>query len=83
MHEVDLHVLRVTGSGFLKHMVRSIVGTLVQIGNGKARPELVAELLDSGARSKVGPTAPPHGLWLWDVAYGAPTRPPPRADKTS
>lgn len=68
-HPVELKVLRVTGSGFLKQMVRSIVGTLVHIGNGKASPEIVGQLLQTGHRPLVGPTAPAHGLWLWDVSY--------------
>lgn len=68
-HPVELKVLRLTGSGFLKHMVRSIAGTLVHIGNRKASPDLIPRLLETGDRAIVGPTAPAHGLWLWDIQY--------------
>lgn len=66
---VELRVLRVTGSGFLKNMVRCIAGTLVHIGNKKAPPELVEKLLATQERALAGPTAPARGLWLWDVKY--------------
>ena len=65
----ELRVLRLTGNGFLKNMVRSIVGTLTMIGNGKAESDLVPELLARPNRQAAGPTAPPHGLWLWDILY--------------
>lgn len=68
MH-ADLRALRVTGTGFLKNMVRSIVGTLVHIGNRKAGPDLVPRLLASRDRKQAGPTAPARGLWLWDIRY--------------
>ncbi len=65
----DLKVLRLTGSGFLKHMVRSIVGTLVKVGNKGADPDLVARSLATPQRHLVGATAPSQGLWLWDILY--------------
>jgi tRNA pseudouridine38-40 synthase len=65
----ELRALRVTGSGFLKNMVRSIAGTLVHIGNGKASSDLIRRCLESRERSMAGPSAPAHGLWLWDILY--------------
>jgi tRNA pseudouridine38-40 synthase len=65
----ELRVFRVTGSGFLKHMVRSMVGTLVHVGEGKSPVDVVERALKSAERSMAGPTAPAHGLWLWDVLY--------------
>ena len=59
----------ITGNGFLRGMVRSLVGTMVEIGKGKAKPELLAELLASGERRRAGPTAPGRGLYLVEVAY--------------
>jgi tRNA pseudouridine38-40 synthase len=59
----------ITATGFLRGMVRSLVGTLVEIGKGKAPPELMMELLKSGERPLAGPTAPPQGLYLVAVAY--------------
>lgn len=59
----------ITGNGFLRGMVRSLVGTMVEIGKGKAGPELLAELLKSGERRRAGPTAPAQGLYLVEVVY--------------
>ena len=59
----------IAGNGFLKYMVRSIVGTLVEIGYGRRDVNSVRELLNSGERSKIGQTAAPHGLYLVRVDY--------------
>jgi tRNA pseudouridine38-40 synthase len=59
----------IAGDGFLRHMVRAIVGTLVEIGRGWRSSSNVTELLDCGTRAKAGPTAPPHGLFLVRVDY--------------
>jgi tRNA pseudouridine38-40 synthase len=64
-----LYSLRVAGGGFLRHMVRNIVGTLVDIGKGRTPPDRVRELLEQRDRTLAGPTAPPHGLFLWEVSY--------------
>jgi tRNA pseudouridine38-40 synthase len=50
-------------------MVRNIVGTLVEIGRGLRTPQSFAELLGVRDRTKAGPTAPPHGLFLVEVKY--------------
>jgi tRNA pseudouridine38-40 synthase len=63
-------LVSITGSGFLRHMVRSIVGTLVEAGTGRIAPEEVTSILASGDRRKAGPTAPALGLFLWQVSYG-------------
>lgn len=57
-------VIGVEGSGFLWNMVRIIVGTLVQVGLGRIRPEQIPEILAAKDRTAAGPTAPPHGLYL-------------------
>ncbi len=59
----------VSGSGFLRHMVRAVAGTLVQVGRGRLGPDDVSRALASGLRSAAGPTAPAHGLHLWRVHY--------------
>lgn len=59
----------ITGNGFLRGMVRSLVGTMVEVGKGKASPKLLAELLESGERRLAGPTAPGQGLYLVKVVY--------------
>ena len=60
----------ITATGFLRGMVRSLVGTMVETGRGKAPAARLAELLTSGARHLAGPTAPPQGLYLVEVFYG-------------
>ena len=62
-------IVRITGDGFLRHMVRNIVGTLVEVGSGRRDPWRLLAVLDSRDRAKAGPTAPPHGLFLAHVAY--------------
>ena len=59
----------IEANGFLKQMVRSIVGTLVEVGKGKIKGEDFQGILDSKDRKKAGPTAPAHGLFLKEVKY--------------
>lgn len=70
MDNID-HLLTFTicGTGFLRYMVRSLVGTLVQVGAGKRTPADFAAVFDSRDRAQAGPTAPPHGLCLQRVDY--------------
>jgi tRNA pseudouridine38-40 synthase len=65
-------VYEVTGSGFLKQMVRNIVGTLVDIGSGRRTIADMQRILDSRDRSRASATAPAHGLTLWSVEYQSP-----------
>jgi len=71
---------RVRGDGFLRGMVRALVGTLLEVGRGRRRVEEFAALLAGGARAEAGATAPAHGLTLERLFYpprwGGP--PPPR-----
>ncbi len=57
------------GDRFLRHMVRIMVGTLVEVGRGALCPEDIGRILKSRERSAAGPTAPPRGLCLMDVRY--------------
>ena len=50
--------------------MRNVAGTLVDIGKGKNLPDGMRELLGRRDRTLAGPTAPPHGLFLWEVVYG-------------
>lgn len=59
----------VTADGFLYHMVRNIVGTLLLVGEGKISPEDVKTILESEDRRRAGPTAPAQGLYLVRVEY--------------
>jgi len=67
--ELSLVVYEVRGSGFLHHMVRNIVGTLLEVGNGKLRPEDLPAILEARDRSQAGATAPACGLCLVRVEY--------------
>jgi tRNA pseudouridine38-40 synthase len=63
----------VTADGFLRHMVRAIVGSLVEVGRGKRSPQWISELLVSRNRALAGRTAPPQGLFLASVLYAKPS----------
>ena len=66
--EEALH-FEIRARAFCWQMVRSIVGTLVEVGSGKRRPGDVLGVLRSGDRAQAGQLAPTHGLCLWDVGY--------------
>ena len=58
-----------TADGFLHHMVRILVGTLLEVGRGKRRPEDIPAILDGRLRADAGETAPAKGLCLMEVFY--------------
>lgn len=69
-HDVPgLFSIGVTGAGFLRHMVRNIVGTVVNAGKGRHSADHIVEILQARDRSAAGVNAPPHGLFLWRVSY--------------
>src|SRR5699024_12083904 len=59
----------VRGNGFLQHMVRIIVGTLLEVGCGKILVNELAPILAAKDRQAAGITIPPEGLYLWNVNY--------------
>lgn len=63
-HRPPKVVIGIEGSGFLWNMVRIIVGTLVQVGVGRIKPDEIPAMLAARDRAAGGPTAPPHGLYL-------------------
>jgi tRNA pseudouridine38-40 synthase len=65
----EILVLAIEATAFLRHMVRNLVGTLVEVGRGDRSPIQFAELLEARDRTKAGPTAPAHGLYLVEVKY--------------
>lgn len=67
--EPTLIAYEVTGDGFLRHMVRALAGTLVEIGRGWRTAESMRDLVAGATRHDAGATAPPHGLFLVAVDY--------------
>lgn len=65
-------VMCIEGDGFLRHMVRNIAGTMIEIGRGRWPPASLAGILASRDRRRAGNTAPAHGLFLQRVHYGRP-----------
>lgn len=65
----DYLILDIRADGFLHHMVRNIVGCLVQVGSGKAPPEWIDELLELKDRHRAAPTFMPDGLYLSTIRY--------------
>jgi len=65
----SLIAISVQADGFLYNMVRSIVGTLIEVGRGRIAPDEVLRILKKKNRSHAGPTVPPHGLTLIRVKY--------------
>jgi tRNA pseudouridine38-40 synthase len=65
----ELLVYTIEATAFLRHMVRNIVGTLVEVGRGLRTPQSFSELLEARDRTKAGPTAPAQGLFLVEVKY--------------
>ncbi|MCC7157585.1 MAG: tRNA pseudouridine(38-40) synthase TruA [Bryobacterales bacterium] len=77
----DLLVYRVHGSGFLKHMVRMMVGSLLEVGKGNLDGAALALRLMPGFEGKAGPSVPASGLFLVSVDYPSGTKPgQPRYD---
>lgn len=65
----DLIHVDVRGTGFLRNMIRIMVGTLVEVGRGKRPPEEIGDMLIDCRRAQAGITAPPQGLCLMEVFY--------------
>lgn len=62
--------LEIEADAFLRHMVRTLVGALVEVGQGERSLDDFRRLLDGAPREAAGLTAPPPGLFLWDIRYG-------------
>lgn len=65
----NILVIKFIGNGFLRYMIRNIVGTLINIGENKYNPEYIKEIIDSEDRKKAGIKAPACGLYLSNVYY--------------
>jgi tRNA pseudouridine38-40 synthase len=65
----DLLIYRIRGNGFLHHMVRNLVGTMLDVGHGHLKTEAIPAILEACARSAAGPMAPARGLFLHSVEY--------------
>lgn len=69
VEEEGMLIFRFVGNGFLYNMVRILVGTLLQVGSGDILPQEIPEILAKKNRIYAGRTAPPQGLYLWEVHY--------------
>ena len=67
--EDDLIVFEMTADRFVMHMVRIIIGTLMEVGRGRRTPQSIAGVITAQDREAAGPTAPPCGLCLEHVGY--------------
>lgn len=65
----DRIYIELTGNGFLYNMVRIISGTLVEVGEGKIKPEEIPNIIEGQKRERAGKTLPPQGLFLLEVKY--------------
>jgi len=68
--EAGMLRLEIEADAFLRHMVRALVGTMVEVGGGRRDLAGYGDLLEGAHREASGITAPSHGLCLWDVRYG-------------
>ncbi len=65
----DILAFRITADAFMRNMVRVLIGTMLEVGNGRRSLSSFRELLTGAPRDAAGDTAPPHGLYLESVAY--------------
>lgn len=63
--------MEIEAEAFLRHMVRTLVGTMIEVARGERTLEAFDRLLRGADREEAGPTAPAKGLFLWDVRYGS------------
>jgi tRNA pseudouridine38-40 synthase len=70
--DAEIVTIDLTADGFLRHMVRNIVGTLVGVGRGRYSTGDFATIVAARDRTRAGRAAPPHGLYLLRVVYPAP-----------
>ena len=71
--DVILYEIRFAGSGFLKQMVRNLVGTLIEVGRGHWEAERITSVIEAKDRSAAGPTAPARGLCLEEMFWSPPS----------
>ena len=67
----DSLAFEIEADAFMRHMIRVLVGTMLEVAQGRRSPERFAELLTGRPRAEAGVTAPPHGLELIGVGYGS------------
>ena len=67
--DINLLTFSFVGTGFLRYQVRNMVGTLIEIGEGKKKSSDIIDIMEEKDRRKAGKTADPEGLYLKDVLY--------------
>ena len=69
MKDLNKITISILGTGFMRYMIRNIVGVLIEVGEGKRRSDDIFHILAKEDRRAAGNTAPPNGLYLKDVFY--------------
>jgi len=69
MKDINKITISILGTGFMRHMIRNIVGLLIEIGEGKRKSDDIFHILASKDRKEAGKAAPANGLYLKDVFY--------------
>jgi tRNA pseudouridine38-40 synthase len=65
----NINIFRISANRFLRGMVRAIVGTLLNVGEGKQNPQYIQEVINARSRKSAGQAVPPSGLYLTEVLY--------------
>lgn len=69
LYQDDIYFFEIKGNGFLRHMIRNMLGALIEVARGKASKEDLVQALAAKKSIKIGSTLPPQGLFLWKIEF--------------